>query len=76
MAEQNASPSSHLNPPAAVNHYDLLPEEWSRLEKRRKAVREYEPPKWVSNHVDVVSGRCIEQSMVDHASILQHLLVW
>ena len=57
-------------PPPAASNWDLKPEEWSWLKKRRKDVREYNPPKWVSNHVDVVSGQHIEQSMVDHASIL------
>lgn len=70
MAEQIVSPPSSLNPIPAAGNWDLLPEEWSRLEKRRKSVKEYEPPKWTSNHVDVVSGRHIEQSMVEHASIL------
>lgn len=67
MAEQAASLSC---PPPAASNCDLQPDEWSRLKKRRKDVKEYEPPKWTSNHVDVVSGQYIEQSMVEHASIL------
>ncbi len=55
---------------STVGNSDLLPDEWSRLEKRRTSVKEYETPKWRSNHVDVVSGRHTEQSMVDHASML------
>ena len=49
---------------------DLLADEWDRLNKRRLSVRNYDPPKWVSNHEDVVSGRLVERSMVEHASIL------
>ncbi len=49
---------------------ELLPDEWSRLEKRRKSVRDYNPPKWTSKEVDLVSGQPMEQFMVDHASIL------
>lgn len=74
MAGLIATLPSQFNPPPTVGNWDLLPEEQSRLEKRRKSVKEYEPPKWISNHVDVVSGRHIERSMVDHASILFVLL--
>ena len=48
----------------------LTPEEIERLEKRRKDVKNYLPPKWRSNSADDVSGQPIEQAMVDHASIL------
>ena len=47
----------------------LRPEERQRLEKRRKDVREYDPPKWTSNQPDPVSGQLIERNMVPHASI-------
>ena len=47
----------------------LSPEEIERLEKRRRDVKDYKPPKWRSNCVDDVSGEVIEQPMVDHASI-------
>ena len=47
----------------------LSPEEIGRLEKRRRDVKNYQPPKWRSNCVDDVSGEVIEQPMVEHASI-------
>ena len=50
--------------------FTLRPDEAERLEKRRKAAREYEPPKWRSNHADLVSGQFVEVPMVEHASIL------
>ena len=50
--------------------FTLRPDEAERLEKRRKAAREYEPPKWMSNHADPVSGQHVERPMVEHASIL------
>lgn len=50
--------------------FTLRPEEVAILEKRRKAVREYDPPKWRSSYADPVSGQCAETPMVDHASIL------
>ena len=65
------SPAAPNLLPTVQSQFDLSPDEWSRLEKRRQSVRDYDPPKWVSNHVDVVSGRHVEQSMVNHASILQ-----
>lgn len=49
---------------------ELVPEERERLEKRRKAVRDYDPPKWTSNDNDAVSGSRVEVQMVAHASIL------
>ena len=48
----------------------LDPQEVIRLEKRRTAVREYEPPKWTSTQMDPVSGQYTEYPMVEHASIL------
>ena len=51
----------------------LSPEEVERLKKRRRDVKNYNPPKWKSNCADDVSGELIEQPMVDHASILVHL---
>ena len=50
--------------------FTLRPEEATRLEKRRKAVSEYQPPKWRSNYPDPVSGQYVEYPMVEHASIL------
>ena len=47
----------------------LKPEERMRLEKRRKDVRDYEPPKWKSSRPDPVSGNIVERPMVPHASI-------
>lgn len=64
-----ASPLPSDPPMTQGNCVDLLPEEWTRLEKRRKSVKYYDPPKWKSNHVDVVSGSHVEHPMVDHASI-------
>ena len=59
--------------PTLVNsRTSLLPEERERLEKRRRSVLDYQPPKWRSNLMDDVSGDYIEQPMVDHASILAH----
>ena len=54
---------------------DLVPDELNILKKRRSSVRSYEPPKWRSNHLDSVSGQHVEQSMVDHASILTTKIV-
>lgn len=48
---------------------NLRPEERQTLEKRRRDVKEYEPPKWKSNHPDPVSGQPVEHLMVPHASI-------
>ena len=48
----------------------LSPQELERLEKRRRDVKNYRPPRWRSNCADDVSGRPMEQAMVDHASIL------
>ena len=52
----------------------LRPDEKERLEKRRKYVRDYDPPKWTSSHPDPVSGQRVERPMVPHASILEFLL--
>lgn len=48
----------------------LRPEEHQRLEKRRKDVQNYDPPKWRSSQPDPVSGDHLERMMVPHASIL------
>ena len=50
--------------------FTLQPDELARLKKRREDVKDYEPPKWTSNHVDAVSGQPIQTLMVEHASIL------
>lgn len=47
----------------------LTPEEIERLDKRRRDVKNYEPPQWRSNYTDDVSGTVIEHPMVEHASI-------
>ena len=55
----------------ASSLFTLQPDELVRLKKRREDVSEYEPPKWTSNHEDVVSGQLTQTRMVEHASILQ-----
>ena len=52
---------------------ELSPEEIERLQERREAVKNYRPPKWKSSFVDKVSGKQIDETMVDHASILSQL---
>ena len=52
---------------------ELSPEEIERLQERREAVKNYRPPKWKSSYVDKVSGKQIDETMVDHASILSQL---
>ena len=62
-----------LNPSSMVD--ELSPEEIERLhvQERREAVKNYRPPKWKSSCVDEVSGKQIDKTMVDHASILSQL---
>ena len=53
----------------------LRPEEHQRLEKRRKYVRDYDPPKWKSTYPDPVSNAHLERLMVPHASIPHSTLI-
>ena len=64
--------ATHFNPDRQRSLDESLmlkPEERMRLEKRRKDVRNYEPPKWKSSRPDPVSGNIVERAMVPHASI-------
>ena len=61
--------SAELTNSPLSTQLELLPEEWERMKKRRKTVKDYEPPMWRSNLVDDVSGTHLEKPMVEHASI-------
>ena len=73
MAESSSATVTVLHHHNHMSHSvftGLLPGEQSRLEKRRRDVLNYQPPKWRSNFPDPVSGQVVELPMVDHTSIL------
>ena len=60
MAEDSSS-ESHKN--------RLTIDEMEIMEKRRKYIIEYIPPRWKSSHIDVVSGQAHEVPMVTRTSM-------
>lgn len=71
MATSNYAEPMSINPSLSLASRTLRPEEWARLDTRRSYIKDYEPPRWKSSHIDDVSGEYIEHRMVDHASILK-----